>query len=228
MNQSEFAKHIGTTRQTVSKMKKEGVLVMNGKLVNVEKSLEYLRKIGRVTKTDGQIVNKGISPTPRHQSSKTIGNLAEHYSYDDERKIKEVSNRIALEFKTIFETFKKDKEFNSKMGSLDFLLEFYSENPKRFSLLHMGINVHLDNFFILSSDGEDTKSFTFLMNKMISENLLKPIYNEEDEDYIDHLFYDEIKNIEDSYKNENLKGYSVDVKEKEESFQVTFNIEKKI
>ena len=227
MNQSEFAKHIGTTRQTVSKMKKEGILAMNGKLVDVDKSMDYLKRVGRVSKEDGKIVNKGISPTPRHHTSKTRGNLAEHYSYDDERRIEYVSKRIALEFESIFKSFPNDREFIPLMGSLDFIEEFYKEDPYKFSLLHMGRNDHLDNFFILSPSGNKTRSFTFLVNKMISEQILKPIYDEEDSDYDSHLFYNEVKNIERLYEDENLESYSASIKETEESFQVLFDIKKK-
>ena len=48
MTQSVFAKHIGVTRQAVSKMKKEGILVIENKQIDVEKTMEYLEKLGRL------------------------------------------------------------------------------------------------------------------------------------------------------------------------------------
>jgi len=58
MTQSDFAKHIGVTRQAVSKMKKEGILVIKNKRIDVSKTLEYLEKLGRLE--NGKKINREI------------------------------------------------------------------------------------------------------------------------------------------------------------------------
>jgi len=58
MTQSDFAKHIGVTRQAVSKMKKEGILVIKNKRIDVPKTLEYLEKLGRLE--NGKKINREI------------------------------------------------------------------------------------------------------------------------------------------------------------------------
>ncbi len=50
MNQTEFAKKIGVTRQAVSKMKKEGLLVLKNGKIDPLPSISNLEKVGRLEK----------------------------------------------------------------------------------------------------------------------------------------------------------------------------------
>lgn len=48
MNQSSFAKYIGVSRKTVSTMKSNGEIVVNNKMVDVDKSIKKLKSLGRI------------------------------------------------------------------------------------------------------------------------------------------------------------------------------------
>jgi len=50
MNQSEFAKLIGVTRQAVSKMKKEGILIIKNGKIDPTPTISNLEKLGRLEK----------------------------------------------------------------------------------------------------------------------------------------------------------------------------------
>ncbi|MCK4440718.1 MAG: winged helix-turn-helix domain-containing protein [Sulfurovaceae bacterium] len=82
MTQSEFAKHIGVTRQAVSKMKKEGILITENKRINVSKTKEYLEKLGRLKK--GKKIDREISDT----EVRDIADLKRQYLIERTRKTK--------------------------------------------------------------------------------------------------------------------------------------------
>ena len=50
MNQSKFAKEIGVSRQAVSKMKKEGLLIFKNGKIDKDASIKTLEKLGRLKK----------------------------------------------------------------------------------------------------------------------------------------------------------------------------------
>jgi len=68
MTQSKFAEKIGVSRQAVSKMKKEGILIFKNGKIDEAKTILNLEKLGRLKK--GKKVNREITDTEIEEYSK--------------------------------------------------------------------------------------------------------------------------------------------------------------
>jgi len=62
LSQVKFAEYIGVHKATVSKMKKRRELVMQGKKVDVEKTIELLRSIGKTFDVNNKMISSNTLP----------------------------------------------------------------------------------------------------------------------------------------------------------------------
>ncbi|WP_392563215.1 hypothetical protein RHO12_12735 (plasmid) [Orbus sturtevantii] len=103
MNQADYARHQGVSRKTITVWKNRGILVFNGKEIDVEKSDEnvtqYLKKTKQGNKLKGNNEGNNIDDDLIEKLTESSGvNL----TFDEARRMKE--NYLALLSKVEYET----------------------------------------------------------------------------------------------------------------------------
>jgi len=75
LSQVKFSEYIGVHKGTVSKMKKRRELIMQGKKVDVEKTIELLRTIGKTFDADNKMISSNTLPATTTKKEENIFNV---------------------------------------------------------------------------------------------------------------------------------------------------------
>lgn len=123
LTQSEFAKYIGVNRSSVTKMKKKKqIYFTSNNLVDVEKTIELLKSIGRTFTDDNKMITSNTAPGPaKEESEKNLLNTEFVYPTltDEEKLAKEKYEVEALKREAEKEGLSVDKVLTDEIDSLE-------------------------------------------------------------------------------------------------------------
>ena len=122
MTQAAFSRHLGVSKKTVSLMKNKRQIVMNDKFVNVEKSMDLLKSIGKTFDANNKMITSNTAPGPaKEESEKNLLNTDFFYPTltDEEKIVKEKHEVEALKKQAEKEGLSVDKVLTDEIDSLE-------------------------------------------------------------------------------------------------------------
>jgi len=99
MTQAEFSRYIGVSRKSVTVMKKKHQIIMSNNKVDVDKSIELLKALGRTFTKDNKIITSNTTPnTTNNENDKNLLNTEFDYpTLTDEERIRQEKHLIEVE-----------------------------------------------------------------------------------------------------------------------------------
>ena len=99
MTQAEFSRYIGVSRKSVTVMKKKHQIVIVNNKVDVDKSIELLKTLGRTFTQDNKIITSNTTPnTTNNENDKNLLNTEFDYpTLTDEERIRQEKHLIEVE-----------------------------------------------------------------------------------------------------------------------------------
>jgi len=101
MSQAEFSRYIGISKKSITVMKKKQQIVMSGNKVDVDKSIELLKTLGRTFTNENKIITSNTTPstqTKNHEDEKNLLNTEFIYpTLTEEERVKQEKNIIEKE-----------------------------------------------------------------------------------------------------------------------------------
>jgi len=101
MTQAEFSRYIGVSRKSVTVMKKKHQIIMSNNKVDVDKSIELLKTLGRTFTEDNKIITSNTSNTTNTKNNENDKNLLntefDYPTLTDEERIRQEKYLLEVE-----------------------------------------------------------------------------------------------------------------------------------